>query len=408
MEYQYIATTRSGEVQRGSFEADSAEKVKTHLREKRLLPISVRGKKKKFHLKKQVGAGRLGRFKVSLLDRVIFARHLSIMLRSGLSLAEALDVLFDQAQSDKMKKIIKDIRGHVLNGETLAASLDRFPKVFSGIFTGMVKVGEASGTLERNLEYVASQLERDYELRRRVRSAMMYPVIVLSATVILGVVLSVFILPKLVRMFESFRMELPTMTKAFLNLANFLVDYGWYLLGGGVVLIVFFSFIVRTPAAKPVLHKLTLQIPILKRLSKGLNLARTTRALSILLKSGVPITESITITSHVVNNIYFQRELQGALKALKQGRSLASALTNETYVPKMANRMINVGEKSGHLEESLAYLASFHEEEVNNITRNLSSIIEPILLIVIGVVLGLLAVAIISPIYQFTGSLGGQ
>ncbi len=408
MKYQYIATTRSGEVRQGSFEADSAEKVKAHLREQQLLPISVQEKKKKFHLKKRVDMGRPGRFKVPLLDRVIFARHLSIMLRAGLSLAEALDVLFDQAQSDKMKKIVKDIREHVLNGKTLAAALERFPKVFAGIFVGMVKVGESSGTLERNLEYIASQLERDYELRRQVRSAMMYPVIVLSATVVLGVVLSVFILPKLVRMFESFRMELPTMTKAFLDLANFLVDYGWYVLGGGVVLIVFFSFIVRAPAVKPVLHKLTLHIPILRRLSGGLNLARMTRALSILLKSGVPITESISITARVVNNICFQRELQGALKALQQGRSLASAFTNETYVPKMANRMISVGEKSGHLEESLAYLASFYEEEVNNITKNLSNIIEPILLVIIGVVLGLLAVAIISPIYQFTGSLGAQ
>ena len=408
MEYQYIATTRSGEVRHGSYEAESEEKVRTYLQEQQLLPIKVHKIKKKFHLRQQTGMGRSGRFRVSLLDRVIFARHLSIMLRAGLSLVEALDVLLDQAQSTKMQKIVKDIRKHVINGETLATSLNRFPGVFSGIFIGMVKVGEASGTLERNLEYIASQLERDYDLRRRVRAAMMYPIIVLSATLILGVVLSVFILPKLVRMFESFRMELPTITKAFLDLANFLVEYGWYVLGGLVVLIIFSSFIFRTPAAKPVLHKLTLQIPILKRLSKGLNLARMTRALSILLKSGVPITESIDITSRVVNNICFQRELQSSLKALQQGRTFASALTDERYVPKMANRMINVGEKSGHLEESLAYLASFHEEEVNNITKNLSNIIEPILLIVIGIVLGLLAVAIISPIYQFTGSLGTQ
>ncbi len=401
MEYQYVSTTRSGHVQRGTMKAPSADVVRKHLERQQLLPISINEKKSdRYNLMHSVG--RAASFSISLLDRVIFTRHLSIMLRSGLSLTEALDVLRDQAQAKKMKVIVQAVRDDVANGKTLAASMEKYPKVFSGLVVGMVRVGEASGTLERNLDYVATQLEQDYELRRKVKSAMIYPVIVLSATAGLGSVLSVFILPKLVRLFDSFRMELPFLTRMFMNFANFLVDYGWYVFGGALVIAAGITFFSRTEFSKPLLHGLALKLPILGRLTMNLNLARLTRALGILLKSGVPITESITITTRVINNVHYKRQLQEAAAVLQQGRSLASALSNTKYIPLMASKMIGVGEKSGKLEESLSYLANFYEEDVNNVTKNLSTALEPILLVVIGVVLGFLAVAIISPIYQFT------
>ena len=404
MRYQYIATTRSGSIQRGTLEASSKEEVVKNLQARKLMIISIHQEKKIAVTTKSILGGlRLGH--IPMLDKVIFARHLAIMIRSGLSLTEALDIIQEQASSKKLKRITQSVLESVNNGQTLAASLSRFPKVFSGVFIGMVKVGEASGTLEQNLDHVATELEKDYELRRKVKSAMIYPAIVLAATFILGIGLTIFILPKLVKMFDTFKVELPVVTRIFLDIANLLVDYGLYVLVGLVILGVLLRLLVKSKAARPFFHKIYLHLPIVKKISKNVNLARLARVLAILLKSGVTINESLVITADVVGNVLYKRELGKAITEIKKGRSLALSMTNEEYIPKMANKMIAVGEKTGKLEESLFYLAGFYEEEVDNTTKNLSTILEPALLIIIGLVLGFLAVAIISPIYQFTGSL---
>ncbi|MBU0598295.1 type II secretion system F family protein [Patescibacteria group bacterium] len=407
MEFSYEAATPKGEIKKGTIEATSKKKVIQDLQKKKLVIISIHQGSAKIKSTKQ-GVGKvMGAGRVPMIDKIIFVRNISVMLRSGLALTEALDAIVEQASSKRMKQVSLDILKNVNNGKTLADSLKKYPKIFGEIAIGMVQVGEASGTLEQNLSYVAGILEKDYELRRKVRAAMLYPIIILSGTFILGIGLSIFILPRLVRMFSTFRLELPPITKAFLGIANFLVDYGIFVLIGFVVLIVALRILVKSSLAKPFFHKLILRITLIKRISKMLNLARLSRAMSILLKSGVTINESLTIARGVVNNVCYKAELQRALKNIQQGKSLSSSLNNEEYVPKMARRMIGEGEKTGKLEDSFKYLAEFYEKDLDSVTKNLSSIIEPVLLIIIGVVLGFLVVAIISPIYQFTGQLGG-
>jgi len=316
-----------------------------------------------------------------------------------------LESISDQSTSKKMKAIIEQITINVNNGRTLASSLAMYPKIFNGIFIGMVRVGEASGTLERNLEYIANELEKDYDLTRKVKSAMLYPVIVLSATVILGTGLTIFILPKIVDMFNTFKLDLPLTTQIFLAIANFLVEYGIYILVVVVVGIIGLRIMSKRKKFKKYFHKLYLKIPIFKKIIMNLNLARLNRSLSILLKSGVTINDSLEIATMAVENVQYKDILKQAMVKVKKGNSLTTAISHEQYIPSMVNKMIAVGEKTGKLEESLLYLADFYEEEVDNTTKNISTVIEPVLLIVIGLVLGFLAVAIISPIYQFTGSL---
>jgi len=404
MEYQYIATTASGQLKKGVYSSTSKEKVRAYLELQKLHVVSIQPLEKKIS-SSRLGAKSIGWGKSLIVDKMLLAKHLSVMLKAGLSLSDALSGAMEQISSKKMKIILNRILEQINNGQTLASGLSLYPKVFSGIFIGMVRVGESSGTLERNLNYISSELSKDYELRRKVKAAMIYPIIILSGTVILGTGLTIFILPKLVDMFNSFRLELPATTKIFLGFATFLVSYGIYALIALIGLLFLLRFLIKSSKTRPFFHKLYLKIPIFKSLIKNINLTRSCRALSILLKSGVTINESLEITAIVVENVKYREALNNAVLIIKKGRPLSEALNESLYFPGMVKKMVSVGEKTGKLEESLAYLADFYEEEVNSTTKNLSTLIEPILLVVIGVILGLLAVAIISPIYQFTGSL---
>jgi len=405
MEYQYIATNEEGKLIRGSYDSSSKDKVREYLLQQDLKVVSIHGKKSASKKSAGLLSANIGGGKAALMDKIIIAKHLAIMLRAGMALNEALESISDRFNSKKMKAVIDQITTNVNNGRTLSSSLALFPKIFDGIFIGMVRVGEASGTLERNLEYIADELEKDYELTRKVKAAMLYPVIVLSATFILGTGLTIFILPKIVDMFNTFKLDLPLTTEIFLGVANFLVDYGIYVLVVVVAGMIGLRIMSKAKKFKPFFHKVYLKIPILKKIIKDLNLARMNRSLSILLKSGVTINESLEIATMAVGNIQYENILKATMAKVKKGSPLATAISHEEYVPPMVNKMIAVGEKTGKLEESLLYLADFYEEEVDNTTKNISTVIEPILLIVIGVVLGFLAVAIISPIYQFTGQL---
>lgn len=405
MKFDYVATTAAGQLQRGSLEASSVQAVTEALQNRRLIPVTITAAGTTRHLVTGGMTWQFGRGGVSYIERVTFCRHLSIMLRAGLSIVESLNVILEQTTGKKFRQVLAGVIKSVNNGKNLASSLAAYPRVFSGLILSMVKVGEASGTLEKNLEYAASELEKDFELRRKVQAAMLYPVIVLSATVVLGIGLSIFILPKLVTMFRSFNVALPVVTKIFLAIANFLVSYGYIVIIVLVAVIVAWRLMTRWPVTQPWFHRMYLSFPIFSRIVTHVNTARMLRMLSILLQSGVPIIESLEIASDAMGNVMYKQMLLQAIDEVQRGQSLTAVLSDPRYVPLMANRMIDVGERTGKLDETLGYLSSYYEAEVDNATKNLTSIIEPILLIVIGVVLGFLAVAIISPIYRFTGSI---
>ncbi len=405
MKFDYVATTATGQLQRGTLDAPSRNAVADALEKRRLMPVTINATGTTRHLVTGGMTWQFGKGGVTYIERVTFCRHLSIMLKAGLSIVEALNVIVEQTSNKKFKRVLNGVIKSVTNGKSLVDSLGDYPRVFSGLVLGMVKIGEASGTLEKNLDYAASELEKDFELRRKVQAAMLYPVIVLSATIVMGIGLSIFILPKLVKMFDSFNVALPIVTKIFLAIANFLVSYGIAMVVVLVAVIIIWRLMTRWPTTQPFFHRFYLSVPIFKKIVAHVNTARTLRMLSILLKSGVPIIESLEITSGAISNVVYKRLLLNAIDSIQRGRSLTSVLTDEKYFPKMANRMIDVGERTGKLEETLSYLSGYYEAEVDNATKNLTSVIEPILLIVIGVILGFLAIAIISPIYRFTGSI---
>lgn len=344
---------------------------------------------------------------VTHLDKIFFTKYLSSMIRSGVDLREALATIREQITKKAFRKILDDVIQRIDNGETLGDSLARYPTIFGLLFVNMIKIGEASGTLEENLRYLSTQLEKSYALRRKIKGAMMYPIIIIVAIVGLGSLLSLFVLPRLVPLFKSFNAELPWPTKVLLFITETIQKFGLLLFIGLLIVIVIAVFVSRLRQVKKFNHRLFFHVPIFGPISRNANLAHITRALGVLLKSGIPVVQALEITAAATSNIIYMEAISGVAVAVRKGGSISSYLLSNTFLfPLTVSRMIQVGEKTGNLESSLFEMAEFYEKEIDNTTNNLSSILEPILLVAIGIVVGFIVLSIIMPIYQLTESFG--
>jgi len=347
-----------------------------------------------------IGIGGIG-----LSQKAVLAKNLAVMQRSGLNIVESLGIIAESSQG-KMKRIIKEIVSSVSAGNTLAQSLERFPKVFSGIFVSSVYAGETSGTLDENLENLSVQLEKENDLKNKIKGAMLYPIVVLIAAFILGLGMSFLVLPKIVPLFEGLKVELPITTRWLIAFSHFVGAHGVGLLIGIVVAVIFLSWFLRQKLVYPVTHWIFLHTPILKGISKHSNLARFSRTLGTLLKSGLSIDEALQVTEKSLGNYYYKKAIRTVVERVHKGSTMSENLKQYgNLFPKMVTRMIFVGEESGKLEETLLYLAGYYEVEVDNSTKSLSTAIEPILLLIIGGVVAFLALSIITPIYNITGNI---
>lgn len=345
--------------------------------------------------------------RVSFLEKLLFTRHLAIMLHAGISLTEALSTLIEQARSKNFKKILTQIRSDVENGQSLEKSLGKHTKVFNPFYLSLVKVGEESGTIEENLGFLAKHLAKQLALKKKVQAALLYPGLVLTATTILGAGIAFFILPQLVKFFEGFEIELPLATKILLFFANTMKNHGILMFFSSAVLLFLSSLFLRLPKVKPIWHKIKLKLPILGPFLQNVELANFSRNLGIMLRSGIPISDGLSICAETLGNLAFQNDLKTVKGSVEKGESIAKVLDSKRFFefPPLTAKMIGVGEKSGKLEETLLYLGDFYEEEVDNASKNLSTILEPLLLLFIGAVVGFVALSIITPIYQLTGSI---
>lgn len=342
-----------------------------------------------------------------LVEKILFARTLSAILRSGVNIADALRII--EAQSlGGFKNIVKNIRLNVESGQTLANSLKKYPKYFNLVYVGVVNVGEKSGHLADCLDYVAEQQEKDLELSRKVQSASFYPSIVFVLLLALAALLAFWILPQLIVIFTSFNMPLPWSTKMLLWAASVIRDHGLLILTIIIGSLIFLNIILRTKFLKPFWQAFLMSIPFFGELMIKINLARFCRILGILIKSGIGFNDSINITNESLGNEIYKIQLKKIKDKVLSGLSLGEAMQqierNDLF-PQLVAQMISVGERTGNLEKNLLYLADFYEKEVDNISKNLSSILEPVLLVLIGFIVVIVGVAIISPIYEFIATL---
>lgn len=348
---------------------------------------------------------------VSQKEKFFFVEHLSLMIKGGIPISEAIETLRDEAKSRTFRKILSDISRRTLEGGSLEKSFGKYPRVFDQFFLSVVKIGETSGTLDTNLKYLALQLRKDYELRKQIIGALLYPslVIILATMVILGTIF--WVLPKIIPVFQNLQAlgiagELPLATKILLNLNIFLTKY-WFLIP--IILILSFSIfkiLQKIRFIRFYFDKMVLSLPILGSIFRNINLARFSWSFYTLLKSGMPILEVLEICSDISPSEVYRRNLISVKSEVERGEKVSSGLKKiSKNFPPIFSEMILVGEKTGSLEESSLYLAQFYSQETDSAIQNISDLIGPILLIFIGIFVILIALSTIVPIYQFIGEI---
>ena len=328
------------------------------------------------------------------------------MLKAGLSLSRALSVLKKQTQNPALGKILTSLSNDINSGESLSSGLSKFPDPFSKLFVSMTKAGEESGNLSGALSEIGMNLEKAYSLTKKIHGALIYPGVILSAMAVIGVLMFAFVVPTLANTFKELGVVLPLSTRIVIYFGNFFsnnliltfvsmigVAFGFYSLGRAKFMAKYIDYII-------------LRLPIIGNITKELNTARTTRTMSSLLSSGVSIMRAIEITEDVVQNIYYKKVLNEAKIAVEKGAPFSETFTeNSNLYPVMMSEMIQVGEETGKLSDMLLQIALFYEEEIENKTKNLSTIIEPVLMIAIGAGVGFFAISMISPLYSILGSI---
>lgn len=328
------------------------------------------------------------------------------MLKGGFLVSESLETLKEEVKSKAFKKALEDILKRVLGGESLNQGLARHPKIFDSFYQNIIKLGEESGSLENNLKYLSSQIRSDYETKSKIKGAMLYPLIVIILALIISLVVTIFILPKIINIFTILEVQLPLVTVILIKSVSFLQKNWFFIIAGIIFLILIFKILKKFKIFRYYSDKLVLSLPIIGSIIKNLTLSRFSQSFYTLLKSGLPIIEGLELCSQAVPNEVFKRNLILVKLEVERGGRISQGFKNfsETF-PLIFSQMISVGEKSGTLEDSCHYLAKFYQEEVDSSVKNLSTILEPMLLILVGVFVAFIALAIITPIYRFTGAL---
>lgn len=341
-------------------------------------------------------------FPVSVVDIVAMTQNLSVMLEAGLTVPESLDVLTQQT-SGKLKRILETVNEEVQAGGMLAEALEKEYKTFGPIFISAVRVGESSGTLSENLTHIAQQMEQDLEVRRNIHGAMLYPSIVIVATILLGLALATFVLPQMTAIFESLDVELPWSTQVLIFIADLFESHGAIVTPLVIASLVGFIYLVRRRFMQPVVHRLVLYLPGLKTFVHELNRARFCRAIGTMLQSGIPIQEALGIIADAMPNYVYRKSVVRMHHEIETGESFSDIIQRfPRLYPLMVQRMVAVGERSGGLADSLLYLARFYEQKVAIKAKSISTIIEPLLLMVIGLGVAFVALSIFTPIYSVT------
>ncbi len=404
-QYSYTATSYEGKKISGEENVASVQELARSLHKKGyvLTASKEKGKKGVFSMEVQNPLDPL--LGVSLVDKLMFVRNLQIMVASGVSLPRALEVLSRQAKSGKFKSAIEDMLEMIVKGAPLSDAMEAHGKIFSELFVNMVRVGEESGTMEKVLSNLTIQLEREHEIRSQIMGALMYPAVILVAMFGIGVLMLVLVVPTLAKTFEELNVSLPPTTQFIIGLGKFVTNF-WYIAIPILFLLAWAGYVIsRTRQVKRVFDTIILRTPIFGNIVRKVNAAFTSRTLSSLVASGVPITRSLEITSRVLGNVHFQDALLHASAEMKKGAKLSKVLSQyENLYPVLVVQMIEVGEETGRTAEILEKLAGFFEEEVTSITENLTAIIEPVLMLIIGAVVGFFAISMIQPMYSLLGS----
>ncbi len=404
--FAYTARSKEGEIKKGVIDKTNHEELEQYLSSHDLILTEYNQIDTTNSIKDWIN--KINNYLIDLSgvptsEKIFFTQNLMVMVKAGISMSQALHTLAKQTTNKKMQKILLEVQAKVEKGKSLAESLQPYVKIFGELYINMLKTGEAAGQLEQVLKQLTLQMKKDHHLVAKVRGALVYPAIVVTAMIIIMIIMFVFVIPQITAIFKEVDAELPLATKILITVSDFILNNG--LLVGLAFIILIFSFIkfVRSQKGRIVWHKFILKIPIISPILKKVSLARFSRTTSSLLKTDIPITENFFITAKVLGNSSYKQLLNQAAEELKKGVSIHSTLEKRPDLfPPIVIQMIAVGEETGSLDNILEQLAVFYEEEVDQTMNNLTATLEPILMLLLGLGVGSIAVAVIMPMYSLT------
>jgi type IV pilus assembly protein PilC len=406
-QFSYSAKDKSGIIQKGELFAPDRAAAAASLTDKGLTPILV----KEAVAKGKGGSGggmmdKLGALGggVKLQDKVVFSRQFSTMINAGVPIVQSLNILREQSESKKLKAVVADVSKQVEGGATLANALAAHPDVFNAIYVNMVKAGETGGILDQVLDRLATQQEKDAEIVSKVKSAMIYPAVITTATVSAFIFLMTVIVPKLSSIFEDAGADLPIYTKIMLAISGFLV-HSWYIVLGGLAgAVIAYIRWYKTESGKKIMDRLLLKAPIFGPILMKVNIARFARTFGSLMASGMSVLDAINATKTALGSSVYREELAIVAQKVKNGRPMSEQIRNSKNFPAIVGQMLSVGEETGQIDSILLKLAEFYEKEVDTVVAGITSIIEPILIIVLGGMVGFIVISVFGPISSIGNS----
>lgn len=401
MIFNYQAQTDDGKITAGSIEAASEKLAADSLRDNGLTVISLAA------IKESVSGKKLSLSifdTVKRKDIVIFSRQLAVMMSAMVPIVQALRILVVQTRSARLKEVLSEVADEVEGGSKFSSALARTPKIFSQFYISMVKTGEASGKLDEILSYLADQEEKDYDLMSKIKGAMIYPAFITSGLLVVGVGMMIFVVPKLTDILKESGGQLPLATRMLMGTSGFLTQYWWLLLTIIAAAIAFFKIATRAAAFRLAVDLFKIKMPIFGKIFQLIYLVRFCRSLSTLIIGGVALPRALEIVGEVITNKQFKDLVQKVNKEVKDGNTMASVLTQSSVMPPMLSQMIGVGEQTGRVDEILSRLGDFYARELDNMVGNIVTLIEPLIMVVMGIGVGIMVAAILMPMYNMASN----
>jgi len=342
--------------------------------------------------------------KIPVKDLVIFFRQMAVVLDAQMPLVKALRILIKQTKNENFRSIINELANEVDGGSALSIAMESYPEVFSKFFVNIIRSGETSGRLSEVMNYLADQKEKDYDLESRVKGAMMYPAFIVVVLLIVAFIVVAFVVPNITAVLVESGAELPLITKMLIGFSNIVRSYWWLIIMIVIAMIGAYMYESRTPSGKALIDKLQLRIPIFGKVFRNIYIVRICRSFATLVKGGVPIAVSLAIVREVVDNAVYEQVLSEASRSVDEGNQISESFMQSSDIPSIVSQMISVGEETGKLEEILERVADFYSREIDSVVRNLSTLLEPIIMVFLAVAVGIFVAAVMLPMWQLSST----
>ncbi len=402
MKFLFKAKNEAGHVREGLVEAISKEAASQILQKNGLVPISVREEQKSLTLVKSISKFWEG---VSQKEQMVFFRQLATLIEARVPIVSSLDTIGEQSENHYLRLIVKEMSDDIGDGMPFSDALEKHPDVFSPLTINMIRAGEVSGSLQKSITFVADNIEKNYQLTAKIKGALYYPTFVLLVAFIIGFLVVTFILPKITILIKDLNVPVPWYTSVLIATGDFMNAYWW-----AVLMMLFagatgFAYYIRTESGKREFEEVVLKIPVIGTLAQNVYITRFSENLSALLNGGIPVVRALIIVSEVIGNQVFKRIVLKAAEEVKAGGTMSTVLIRYREMPPIVSQMIRIGEETGTLSRVLKSVGVFYNQEVDNMTKNLTALIEPILIVALGIGVGILVVGVLMPIYNIAGQL---